>query len=149
MRPISYTLSYASSQGSHSFCILGRTALSTHGDNGFYILGKAIDQNMSRNSLQLPRDIAGINLTGKKYSNYNPPSFSKLSQKVSMVFQGFGLFVRARFSRYDKPIDHMGGASPEQRIPFYEHQTINDINRDMEIWPKVGTTFEDMDIFIN
>jgi hypothetical protein len=133
MRFISYTLTYTST---------GR------GDS-FNILGKSFDNQASRSTPPLPSNLAGINLEGRKYSNFNPPPISRISQKVSMVFQNIGLFVRERFSRYSKPVDHMGGTSPEGRVLQYELLSVNDINRDMEIWPKVGTTFEDMDIIVH
>lgn len=66
-----------------------------------------------------------------------------LSQKVAAVFHSLGNKVRARFSRDVKPIDHLGGVDPEKRLLL-----VNDIDRGLERWPKVGSTFEDMDVCV-
>lgn len=135
MHPISYSLSYSPNTP-------------TKGDNGFYVLDKPIMQRMAYPSKGLPCNLAGVNLEGKKYTNNEPPPLSKMYKKVSWVVQSLGLYVRGRFSRDFKPIDHLGGANPEERLPLYEFRTINDMNRDLEIWPKVGSTFENMDILV-
>lgn len=65
----------------------------------------------------------------------------EFSEKATKVFHSLGDRVRSRFSRKSKPIDHLGGLNPEKRLPF-----IGDLDRDLEKWPKVGNTFENMDI---
>jgi hypothetical protein len=63
------------------------------------------------------------------------------SEKATKVFHSLGDRVRSRFSRNSKPIDHLGGLDPEKRLLL-----IDDIDRDLERWPKLGTTFENMDV---
>jgi len=136
MQPTSYTLSYT-------------PGASQRGDDGFFNLKKKVIQRFARESPQPPDGLAGINLvTTKKYKSIYPSSDS-ISKNVHRVFQSLGLKARERFSRDYKPIDHLGGASPENRLPLHGFMTTNDFNRDLELWPKSGNTFEDMDILIN
>lgn len=67
----------------------------------------------------------------------------ELSQKVATVFRSLGPKVRARFSRDFKPIDHLGGLAPEERL-----LPVKDMERDLGQWPKTGSTFEDMDVCV-
>ena len=64
----------------------------------------------------------------------------QLSQKVATIFHSLGDRVRCRFSRVSKPIDHLGGLNPEARLLL-----IDSSDRDLENWPKTGSTFENMD----
>ncbi len=65
------------------------------------------------------------------------------SEKATKVFHSLGDRVRSRFSRNSKPIDHLGGLDPEKRLLLSD-----DIDRALERSPKLGTTFEDMDISV-
>ena len=67
----------------------------------------------------------------------------EFSEKTTQVFHSLGDRVRSRFSRNSKPIDHLGGLDPEKRL-----LVIDNIDREMEKWPKIGTTFEDMDVVV-
>jgi hypothetical protein len=64
-------------------------------------------------------------------------------EKTTKVFHSLGDRVRSRFSRNTKPIDHLGGLNPEKRL-----LVIDNIDRELEKWPKLGTTFEDMDVVV-
>lgn len=75
------------------------------------------------------------------------------SQEVGRAFHTLGIKVRERFSRSPKPIDHLGGQNPEERLPWrVDHVRFNsplyDENQEINIWPREGTTHEDMDVFI-
>jgi hypothetical protein len=75
------------------------------------------------------------------------------SQKKVGVFHALKERIRAQFSREKKPIDHLGGTCFEDRLLVrvdyvkFNHPFIND-NRDLEIWPKKGTSHENMEICI-
>ncbi len=47
--------------------------------------------------------------------------------------------VKGRFGRSSKPLDHLGGINPEERI---------NVMQIVEELPETGSTLEDMDIFI-
>src|SRR5271166_1349570 len=47
--------------------------------------------------------------------------------------------VKGRFGRFSKPLDHLGGINPEERI---------NVMQIVEELPRAGNTLEDMDIFI-
>ncbi len=72
-----------------------------------------------------------------------PLSFNRAAaQRVARAFYSFGNRVRARFSRDDKPIKHLGDVTPEFRTHIITHP-----DQDLEVWPKQGTTHEDMEIY--
>lgn len=67
----------------------------------------------------------------------------EFSEKTTKVFYSLGDRARSRFSRNSKPIDHLGGLDPEKRL-----LVIDNIDRELEKWPKLGTTFENMDVVV-
>lgn len=67
----------------------------------------------------------------------------EFSERTTKVFHSLGDRVRGRFSRHSKPIDHLGGLNPEKRLLI-----IDNIDRELEKWPKLGATFEDMDVVV-
>jgi hypothetical protein len=81
--------------------------------------------------------------TSKPGWAYSSSYKRELSQKAAAVFQSIGNKVRARFSRDFKPIDHLGGLDPEKRLLL-----IDDKDRELERWPKTGSTFENMDVCV-
>lgn len=75
------------------------------------------------------------------------------AQKSGGVFYRLGKRVRARFSRQSKPIDHIGGLTPEEMVPRVPDAVrLNhprfDLDQDLGGWPKKGSTHEDMDVCI-
>jgi len=75
------------------------------------------------------------------------------SQEIGSVFHTLRKKVRGCLTRNPKPIDHLGGLNPDEHIPlrvdyvrFNSPQYSED--RDINTWPKSGTTHEDMEICI-
>lgn len=58
------------------------------------------------------------------------------------VFRGLGIKMKQRFTRVAKPIDHLGGISPEDRLLCVDDQPI------LEKFPKSGSCVEDVDILV-
>ena len=58
---------------------------------------------------------------------------------VKATHRYFYCKVRGRFGRFSKPLDHLGGVNPEEFI---------NVTEIIENPSKMGTTLEDMDIFI-
>lgn len=136
MRSLSYTLNYISNPSSHS-C----------GQGSFDRNNTAVRQ-LNPESPSLPSGLAGINLeTKKKYSNIYPPT-SLWTHKITGVFRSLGYRIRERFARDFKPVDHLGGVSPIETRYLNCYMNDNEINRDLEDWPKSGSTFEDMDVMV-
>lgn len=78
-----------------------------------------------------------------------PLSYSRnTSQQTGEIFHALGRKVRERFSRDPKPLDHLGGATPEDHAHLKDPLLLQDIDQDLEIWPKDGTTLEDMKISV-
>ena len=71
-----------------------------------------------------------------------------VSQEGNGVLRTLKKKVRERFSRTSKPVDHLGGASPENHKVLKDHLDPLDYERDLEYWPKKGTTFEDTEVRI-
>lgn len=84
-----------------------------------------------------------MNLPYSTPKAYSLSYTQEFSEKATGVFHTLGEKVRSRFSRTLKPTDHLGGLNPEERLPL-----IDNIERDLENWPKKGTTFEDLDICV-
>jgi hypothetical protein len=132
MRSLSYTLNYSPNNSSQG---LGQGSK------------KAIRQ-LSRESPPLPGGLAGINLeTKKKYSNIYPPT-SLWPHKITGIFRSLGYRIKERFARDYKPVDHLGGVSPIETKYLNSFTKENEINHDLEGWPKSGSTFENMDIIV-
>ncbi|MBX9804880.1 MAG: hypothetical protein K2Y18_03900 [Alphaproteobacteria bacterium] len=70
------------------------------------------------------------------------------SQEDTGVLRTLKKKVRERFSRVSKPVGHLGGASPENHKALKDHLDPLDWERDLEYWPKKGSTHEDMEIQI-
>ena len=75
------------------------------------------------------------------------------SQETGGVFQALGEKVRGYLTRDPKPIDHLGGLNPDKRIPTRVDNVrfnapLYDADRDINTWPKSGTTHADMEISI-
>ena len=70
------------------------------------------------------------------------------SQEDKSVLRTLKKKVRERFSRASKPVCHLGGASPENHKALKDHLDPLDYERDLEHWPKAGSTHEDMEIQI-
>jgi len=75
------------------------------------------------------------------------------SEKTGGVFHTLGEKVRGSLTRNPKPIDHLGGSNPDERIPARVDQVRFNSpqynpDRDINTWPKSGTTHEDMEIYI-
>ncbi|MCE3230529.1 MAG: hypothetical protein K0R76_1382 [Alphaproteobacteria bacterium] len=83
-----------------------------------------------------------------------PSSYTRdAPHKEGGIFHALGKKIRQRFSRFPKPIDHLGGINPEACLPpSVQHMRFNhpciDENKDLEPWPKAGTSHEDMEICI-
>lgn len=78
-----------------------------------------------------------------------PLSYTRdTSKKVGGVFHTLGKKVRERFSRFSKPLDHLGGVSPEEHVVSKPHLPVIDENQDLEDPPKPGTSLEDMVIHV-
>lgn len=78
---------------------------------------------------------------------------SEPAQKKRGILRRLKERVRARFARDKKPVGHLGGANPESRIlPQVDHVKFNrpvfNDRRDLDVWPKEGTSHEDMEIGI-
>jgi hypothetical protein len=83
-----------------------------------------------------------------------PLSYTRdTSKKEGGIFHALGKKVRERFSRTPKPVDHLGGLSPEERLPSrvdrvcFNHPLYNE-DKDLEILPKTGSTHEYMEVHI-
>lgn len=64
-----------------------------------------------------------------------------------------GKRIKSRFSRQDKPTDHLGGLDTEQRIPIRVdlvkfNTPLCNQDRDINIWPRAGSSHEDMEVSI-
>ena len=75
------------------------------------------------------------------------------SEETGGVFHTLGKKVRGYFTRNLKPIDHVGGLNPDEHIPArVDYMRFNSPryheDRDINTWPKSGTTHEDMEISI-
>lgn len=73
------------------------------------------------------------------------------SSGVCRVFRSLERRVRARFSRTSKPMDHLGGINPEDHGPPHFNLLPADRKpeRDLEHWPKIGTTLEEIEVRIS
>lgn len=84
---------------------------------------------------------------------YPLPYTRDASPKAEGAFRTLGKKVRERFSRAFKPIDHLGGLNPEERLLVRVdnvrfNRPLYDEDKDLEIWPKTGSSHEDMEICI-
>lgn len=78
---------------------------------------------------------------GRAYSLF--PT-QETSSRVCGVFRSLKQRVRARFSRSPKPMDHLGGMNPEDSCLISDRKPENDL----EYWPKLGSSIEEMEIRI-
>jgi hypothetical protein len=86
-------------------------------------------------------------------SAYSSSYTHDTSQETGGVFHALGEKVRGCLTRNSKPIDHLGGLNPDQRIPARVDNVrfnapLYDPDRDINTWPKSGTTHKDMEICI-
>jgi hypothetical protein len=77
----------------------------------------------------------------------------QISSETGGVFHSLGRKVRSRFTRSLKPTDHLGGLNPDElllvRVDYVKFNSPQfDEDRDTNIWPKSGSTHEDMEISI-